>query len=156
MTASGWSVTLRLTGDGKQRKSFKPAYRQTNVWGNVGRRHGAGNVIWVLRDTQEFLAAGRGVWAPQETCSGGLRPLVELCVEPAGLCGRCTGVAVPLRVVPSATGLPSKRGPGLESFSRADRGIGGVRPVAPPTWLPLQELQHFLACIRALAFPTLS
>ena len=37
---------------------------------------------------------------------------VELCVEPAGLCGRCTGVAVPLRVVPSPTGLPSKRGPG--------------------------------------------
>ena len=31
-------------------------------------------------------------------------------VEPAGLCGRCTGVAVPLRVVPSPTGLPSKRG----------------------------------------------
>ena len=27
------------------------------------------------------------------SCSGGLRPLVELCVEPAGLCGRCTGVA---------------------------------------------------------------
>ena len=26
--------------------------------------------------------------------------------------GRCTGVAVPLRVVPSPTGLPSKRGPG--------------------------------------------
>ena len=25
--------------------------------------------------------------------------------------------------------------PGLGSFSRADRGIGGVRPVAPPTWL---------------------
>ena len=24
------------------------------------------------------------------SCSGGLRPLVELCVEPAGLCGRCT------------------------------------------------------------------
>ena len=46
------------------------------------------------------------------SCSGGFRPLVELCVEPAGLCGRCTGVAVPLRVVPSPTGLPSKRGPG--------------------------------------------
>ena len=69
------------------------------------------------------------------SCSGGLRPLVELCVEPAGDCRRCTGVAVPLRVVPSPTGLPSKRGPGLGSFSRADRGIGGVRPVAPPTWL---------------------
>ena len=58
-----------------------------------------------------------------------------LSVEPAGLCGRCTGVAVPLRVVPSPTGLPSKRGPGLGSFSRADRGIGVVRHVAPPTWL---------------------
>ena len=23
------------------------------------------------------------------SCSGGLRPLVELCVDPAGLCGRC-------------------------------------------------------------------
>ena len=37
--------------------------------------------------------------------SGGLRALDKLCVEPAGLCGRCTGVAVPLRVVPSPTGL---------------------------------------------------
>ena len=46
-----------------------------------------------------------------------LRPLESpalsaLSMEPAGLCGRCTGVAVPLRVVPSDTGLPSKRGPG--------------------------------------------
>ena len=32
------------------------------------------------------------------SCSGGLRPLVELCVEPEGLCGRSTGLAVPLRV----------------------------------------------------------
>ena len=37
--------------------------------------------------------------------------------------------------MPSPTGLPSKRGPGLGSFSRADQGIGGVRHVAPPTWL---------------------
>ena len=29
--------------------------------------------------------------------------------------------------MPLPTGLPSKRGPGLGSFSRADRGIGGVR-----------------------------
>ena len=28
-----------------------------------------------------------------------------------------------------------KRGPGLGSFSRADRGIEGVGDVAPPTWL---------------------
>ena len=40
---------------------------------------------------------------------GAGRRLVELCVEPAGLCGRCTGVAVPLRVVPSPTGLPSHK-----------------------------------------------
>ena len=38
-----------------------------------------------------------------------IRPLVELCVEPAGLCGRCTGVAVPLRVVPSRA-APGKSG----------------------------------------------
>ena len=43
--------------------------------------------------------------------SEGHRPLVELCVEPAGVSGRCTGVSVPLRAVPSPTGLPSKRGP---------------------------------------------
>ena len=48
---------------------------------------------------------------------------------------KVTGASVLLPVVPSSTGLPSKRGPGLGSFSRADRGIGGVRPVAPPTWL---------------------
>ena len=34
---------------------------------------------------------------------------------------------VTLRVVPSPTGLPSRRGPGLGSFSRADRGIGRSR-----------------------------
>ena len=27
----------------------------------------------------------------------------QACVEPAGLCGRCTGVAVPLRVVSQCT-----------------------------------------------------
>ena len=70
------------------------------------------------------------------SCSGGLRPLVELCVEPAGLCGQCTGVAVQLRVVPSPTGLTSKRGPGLGSFSRADRGIG------PRTSLVAQTVKH--------------
>ena len=30
---------------------------------------------------------------------------------------------------------PQDACPGLGSFSRADRGIGGVRHVAPPTWL---------------------
>ena len=36
----------------------------------------------------------------------GVHSSTPKCVEPAGLCGRCTGVAVPLRVVPSPTGLP--------------------------------------------------
>ena len=68
-------------------------------------------------------------------CSGGLRPLVELCVAPAGFSGRCTGESVPLRVVPSPAGLPSQRCPGIGSFSRADLGIGVVRHVAPATGL---------------------
>ena len=68
-------------------------------------------------------------------CSGGLRPLVELCVEPAGVSGRCTTVTVPLRVVPSPTGLPSKRCPGLGFFSRVDREIGVFRHEGPPTGL---------------------
>ena len=74
------------------------------------------------------------------SCSGGLRHLVELCVEPAGLSvhrpeRRCTWVSVPLRVVPSHTGLPSKRCPGIGFLSRADWQIGVVRHVAPPTGL---------------------
>ena len=44
------------------------------------------------------------------SCTLGDRPRVELCVEPVGFSGRCTGVSVPLRVVPSSTGLPSKPG----------------------------------------------
>ena len=44
------------------------------------------------------------------SCSGGHRPLVELCVKPAGVSGRCTGMSLLLRSVPSPTGLPSKSG----------------------------------------------
>ena len=47
------------------------------------------------------------------SCSWDDMPLVELCVEPAGFSGQCTEVSVPLRVVPSSTGLPSKRCPGI-------------------------------------------
>ena len=38
-------------------------------------------------------------------------------MESAGFSRRCMGMSVSLRVVPSPTGLPSKRGPGLGSFS---------------------------------------
>ena len=39
----------------------------------------------------------------------------------------CMGVAVPLRVVPSPTGLPSKRGPGLGFRSLVRKGKVGLR-----------------------------
>ena len=55
-----------------------------------------------------------------------------------GLCATAPGRSLDARgwqrpfvlcLHPQPTGLPSKRGPGLGSFSRADRGIGGVRQV---------------------------
>ena len=88
--------------------------------------------------------------------SGGLRPLVELCVEPAGFSGRCSGLSVPLRVVPSPTGLPSKRCPGIGFLSRADWEIGVVRHVAPPTRLRLdlpRETGLILRCARKVRNP---
>ena len=69
------------------------------------------------------------------SCSGGLRPLVELCVEPAGLCGRCTGVAVPLRAA-APVGV----------FSRGTTRISGslscgAREVRPPCVWPGRSRQ---------------
>ena len=52
------------------------------------------------------------------------------------------GVSVPLRVVPSSKGLPSKRCPGIGFLSRADRKIGVVRHVAPHTWLVSNVLRR--------------
>lgn len=63
--------------------------------------------------------------------SGGLRPLVELCAEPAGFSGRCTGLSVPLRVVPSSTGWPSKRCPGIGVFFRSGPGNRGRSACGP-------------------------
>ena len=85
------------------------------------------------------------------SCSWGDRPLVELYVEPAGFPRRCTGVSVPLRVMPSSTGLPSKRCPGIRFFSRADREIVFFWHVAPPTRLCLKfprETSPILRCTR--------
>ena len=62
----------------------------------------------------------------------GDKPLVELYVEPAGFSGRCTRVSVPLCVVPSSTGLPSKRCPGIGFLSRAYREIIVFWHVVPP------------------------
>ena len=63
------------------------------------------------------------------------RTLVDLCLESVCFSVLCMGMSVLLRVVHSSTGLPSKRCPGIVFLLRADRGIGGVRHVAPPTWL---------------------
>ena len=94
-----------------------------------------GSSKWAAR-TAVFLASAFfhevSALRARPASSGGLRPLVELCVEPAGLCVRCTGVAVPLRVVPSPTGLPSKRGPGLGKMrplpATASQGKSPVPP----------------------------
>ena len=53
------------------------------------------------------------------------KTLVELCVEPAGLCGRCTGVAVPLRVVPSPQGC-LRRGVRASGPSQGRTGESGA------------------------------
>ena len=72
------------------------------------------------------------------SCSRGDRSLLELCVVPAGFCGRYPGVSVPLRVVPSSKGLSSKRCPAIRILSRADREIGVFWHVSPSTWLCLE------------------
>ena len=90
------------------------------------------------------------------SCSQSDRPLVELCVEPAGFSGRCTGVSVPLRVVPSSTRLPSKRCPGIGFFSRAYQKIGVFQHVVPPTRLRLEfprETGLILRCAGKLGNP---
>ena len=82
-----------------------------------------------------LILSEEGNSACLSSCSGGLRPLVELCVELAGFSGRCTGVSVPFRVVPSPTGLPAKRCLCIGFLPRADWEIGVVWHVAPTTWL---------------------
>ena len=80
----------------------------------------------------------------------GDKPLVELYVEPAGFSGRCTRVSVPLCVVPSSTGLPSKRCPGVRFLSRVDREFGIFQHVAPTMRL-LFEFPHETGLIRRFA-----
>ena len=54
----------------------------------------------------------------------------------------CTGLSVPLRVPTSSTGLHSKRCLDIGVLSRADREIGVLRNVAPPTRPPLELLRE--------------
>ena len=90
------------------------------------------------------------------SCSRGDRPLVELYVEPAVLSRRCMGVSVPIRVVTSSTGFPSKRCPGIGFLSRADRQIRVFLHVERPTRLCLEfpgENGLILKCARKVGNP---
>ena len=90
------------------------------------------------------------------SCLQGDSPLVEFSLGPAGFSGRCTRVSVPLRLVPSSTGFPSKRCAGIGFFSRVDREIGVFRHVAPPTRLCLElphETRLILRCARKVGNP---
>ena len=65
-------------------------------------------------------------------------------------------MSVPLRLVPSPTGLPSKRCPGIGFFSRAYRKIGVFQHVVPPTRLRLEfprETGLILRCAGKVGNP---
>ena len=98
--------------------------------GALAGEGGAGDGRWGLPATTKSPPTRRGPprGTPRVPASGGLRPLVELCVEPAGLCGRCRGVAVPLRVVPSPTGLWFGAFPGAFGLGRAQPQRRGTSP----------------------------
>ena len=90
------------------------------------------------------------------SCSWDDRPLVELCVEPADFSRQCMLVSVPLRVVPSSKGLPSKTCPGIGFLSVADWDIGVFQHVAPPTSLGLEfprETGPILRCAGKVGNP---
>ena len=55
--------------------------------------------------------------------------------------------------LPGVPNWPSKRGPGLGSFSRADRGIGGVRPVQVLGWPSLLVHRWFPVTLSSLWGP---
>ena len=77
---------------------------------------------------------GREPRWPLELLRGSQAPRRAVCGTRGSL-RTVHGVAVPLRVVPSPTGLPSKRGPGIGFSSTADREIRVVQHGAPATGL---------------------
>ena len=68
-------------------------------------------------------------------------------MESAGFSRQCMGMSVSLRVVPSSTGLPSKRCPGVRFLSRVDREFGIFQHMAPTMRL-LFEFPHETGLIR--------
>ena len=101
---AGWKVTQALEGQAPKSGRMLISTAGSSPEGSK-RQHGLGDKArawkrktWIAFEPPPLThpppakgGGGAGV-AGLSSCSGGLRPLVELCVEPAGLCGRCTGV----------------------------------------------------------------
>ena len=119
--------------EGRQELQASSLFRTPTLRPQGPCRVGTGESGLVLSEEGNSVCLSRS--------SGGLRPLVELCVEPAGVSVQCTVESVPLHVVPSPTGLPSKRCPGIGFFSRADLEIGVFQNVTKPTRLQLEFLR---------------
>ena len=86
------------------------------------------------------------------SCSGGHRPLVELCVEPRVFPADARGCHCRLGLCLHPQGC-LRRGYVIGFFSRADRGIGVVRRVAPPTWLISNVLVRLASSLGAPGRP---
>ena len=81
-------------------------------------------------------------------CSWSDRPFVELYVENTVFSRLCTGLSVPLHVLASSTGLPSKRCLGIGFLSLADREIQVFWNVAPYTRLRLEFTRETSLILR--------
>ena len=71
-------------------------------------------------------------------------------MESVGFSRRCMGMSVSLRVVPSSTGLPSKRCPGVRFLCRVDWEFGIFQHMARTMRL-LFEFPHETGLIRRFA-----
>ena len=77
-------------------------------------------------------------------------------MESAGFSRRCMGMSVSLRVVPSSTGLPSKRCPGIGFLSRARPRNRGLLARGTNTRLRLEFLREtglILKCAMKVGNP---
>ena len=90
------------------------------------------------------------------SCEWGVRPLVELDLEPAAFSGGCTwGVSAPL-CCDLIVGVPLELVQGHQALSRVNGEISVFGIVAQPTKVPVKfqcETGHFLRCDRNVGIP---